>query len=305
MTDTGSTTTVGGDSSSSTTTSQPPPPPKSKSFYITWTEEKKLFVATQASKHEAFMPTKKTMEAKWTEVLNKCIQSPIFEEWRSQPPRSAALETAFARWTKDVLKKYGISEEGANLSGLEAEPDEFDGLIIAMAEEKSKKAEEKKKEKEKEKLKAEAIFTHESTQLNKQTKLGAATSETSPAADDAVSNFTVGSNSGGRKRGASNAFGLGFLEDFLREDDRIIDLTVEEKGMEIEFNKKKKNQELDQNQKRFDAEIESEKVKLSLEERKIALEEKRLAMEERRLDTDARIQERQSVIFEALLKKLL
>ena len=135
MADTVSTTT-----SASASTLSSSLPPKSKAVYISWSDEKKLFVANQASKLEAFMPTKKTMESKWTEVLNKCLQDPLFEEWRAQPPRAAALETAFARWMKEVLKKFGISEEGANLSGLNEEPSEFDGLILAMAEEKLRKS---------------------------------------------------------------------------------------------------------------------------------------------------------------------
>ena len=155
-------------------TSQAEQPDKKKRSYISWTDEKKFQVALLASKYEAYKKSDRSMEDKWKEVLKRCLEKPVFSDWISDPPTWSSLQTALSRWTAESEKKYGISEEGANLSGLSGCPetaDEFTKLILSMAEDRDRSKEEKAKEKEAEQVKKAAIFTHETAQLNLQGKL--------------------------------------------------------------------------------------------------------------------------------------
>ena len=246
------------------------------------------------------------METKWTEILNKCLQNSLFSDWISKPPKWDALETAFNRWTKAVLKQYGISEEGANLSGLENEPSEFVKLIISMAEDKEQEAKEREEKKKKEEQKAVAIFTHESSQLNKQTKLNptAVTTKTqqeSPAVEDTASIITVKSESSKRGKAPLNPFAN--LENIFKEDDRLIDLTVEQRAEEINHLKRRNVQELEQQDRKFQAEVEHESKRLAMEERRLAMDERRLAMEEKRLEDSARMQATTNMLLEFLMSQ--
>jgi hypothetical protein len=226
-------------SSKAASVAAPDPASKIGKVYIVWSDEKKNLVANLASKYEAYKKTPgKTFEKKWQDVLSDCQKSKFCIEWITNPPKWDALETAFNRWMAETLKKYGISEEGANLSGLEEEADQFTKLMMSMAEDKAECEEAKKKEKEKEEKKRAAIFTHENAQINQQSKLGdssrvAIKNELSPDVQSSFSS-TVTSKKG---RSVPNPFAI--FGDVYKDDDRLIDLTVDEKEEELEFKRKR------------------------------------------------------------------
>ena len=284
-----------------------------ESNYIVWTNEKKLLVANCASKFEAYKKTSKTFEKKWQEVLVDCQKSEICVDWILNPPKWEALETAFNRWMKEVLKDAGISEEGANLSGLTDEPDAFISIMLSMAEDKAQSLEEKKKEKEKEERKREAIFTHENQQLANQSKLKnfsdvaikmEASAASSPDGfENQISSAPSVSSGSSSKKNASRLNPFAFISDVLKEDDRIIDLTVEEKHLEMEQKRKRSDLELEMVAKKFEAEISNEAKKIAADDRRLALEERRLLLEEQREARELKRDEQMSLLMTAILKK--
>ena len=80
------------------------------------------------------MKTEETYNVKWEKILTKLKEKSNFSELSIKAP---ALRNTFERF-KDAV--CGISEEGANLSGLKAEASAYVQLIVSMAEEEHKRA---------------------------------------------------------------------------------------------------------------------------------------------------------------------
>ncbi len=85
---------------------------------------------------------------------------------------SDALMNHFNRLQSGVLDKYGISKEGANLSGLDEVPSEYVSLMITMAEEKAKEKKKKSTKKNKKKTVQRVMANIEQAGLNRQSNLG-------------------------------------------------------------------------------------------------------------------------------------
>jgi hypothetical protein len=258
-----------------------------KKVFIRWTSEMKYKLAFYASKYEAYIKTDEKMADKWKKVLNALVKDSVFDEtFKSNPPEADTLATTFKRNKADVMKELGISEEGANLSGLEGEPTPYQNLMINMEEEIQKFASKKMADTEKEKKKKAAIFTHEEDLLKTQMKrqlsdsdndsdLETANARTPNERDNpsVISNVTTkhsASNSKGIKRPAG--FGASFVSsliDLTKEDPLI----VEE---EIRDREQKRKIELE----RHELEMEKYRKQMDVEEKRLELEERRLRLEE-------------------------
>jgi transposase-like protein len=79
---------------------------------ITWTDDRKLAIANLASQHEAYKITNVKMTDKWAKVIADAVAlaSGLFNEWKTISPNPKTVETAFNRWMKEILKKYGVSD---------------------------------------------------------------------------------------------------------------------------------------------------------------------------------------------------
>ena len=105
--------------------------------YFNWTNTNKYKFAALVHKEHGHMKTEETYNVKWEKILTKLKEKSNFSELSIKAP---ALRNTFERFKDAVLKECGISEEGANLSGLKAEASAYVQLIVSMAEEEHKRA---------------------------------------------------------------------------------------------------------------------------------------------------------------------
>ena len=227
-----------------------------------------MFVATQASKTEAYKKTATKMETKWSAVLAECLRNQlIFSDWNEAPPSWETLQTAFGKWTKDVLKKYGISEEGANLSGLEEDPGDFDKLILSMAEDNAKGKKEKAEKQEQENKRKQELEDTEYQFLKQSVSVLVSKEEETDSPEGRTNNAKapVSENNKGKKR----SFDLESILGSVREDDRIIDLSVERHEEELAFTRKKNAQDLELTARKFEHDIEMEKQRMIIEAKRV------------------------------------
>lgn len=133
--------------------------------YFRWTDPLKEVLADLVNKNQGHLKTDETMETKWKRINEKLLSRSDFAglqiSWQS-------LQNQYKRFLEATLKEHGISEEGANLSGLPEEASNYAKLLVAMAEEKQKYDSMKKAELLKKKRKAQALLTHESIELHRQ-----------------------------------------------------------------------------------------------------------------------------------------
>ena len=114
----------------------------SKKSNIRWDDSLKLKLALATSKYRGYKQDDKKvknplkMETKWEKIRENLLKdSTVDETFKSNPPSAKSLQTSFHRFLKEVLKAAGISEEGANLSGLDESPTEYPQLMIDMGKE--------------------------------------------------------------------------------------------------------------------------------------------------------------------------
>lgn len=133
--------------------------------YFRWTDPLKEILADLVNKNQGHLKTDETMETKWKRIVEKLQTRSDFSglqiSWQS-------LQNQFKRFLEATLKEYGVSEEGANLSGLPEEASNYVKLLVAMAEEKQNLDSMKKAELVKKKRKAQALLTHENVELHRQ-----------------------------------------------------------------------------------------------------------------------------------------
>jgi hypothetical protein len=128
---------------------------------------------------------------------------------------------------EDILRKYGVSSEGANLSGLNEEPDQkWHTIILSMAEEKEKARGAKLATAEKEKAKQRVIQGHESRLTHQQSKPATAAS-LAPAGKDA--DKPAGADTGAGAPSAKKR-PLGPMERFSDAIERIVAMPMGSQG---------------------------------------------------------------------------
>jgi hypothetical protein len=112
---------------------------------------------------ETQSPYQDKMEEKWAK-----ISGDLAEKMNTTPISTKSLLAKYNRLSADVLKKYGISEEGANLSGLNEEPTQIESLIISLNEEASQQLESAKETKRLKREREEKMEGHEHTVFQQQ-----------------------------------------------------------------------------------------------------------------------------------------
>jgi hypothetical protein len=98
---------------------------------IIWLTERLMLLVTATVKHRAHLKERKrkgcpvkSLEEKWLQVALELSTHKDFEMYL--PLCGDNLKKRYGRLKSDILQKYGISQEGANLSALEFEPDDAD-----------------------------------------------------------------------------------------------------------------------------------------------------------------------------------
>jgi hypothetical protein len=129
-----------------------------------WSEEMAYKLAKLVLRHKGYKRTELTMKDKWSSILSELKRDEVFHDlnisWES-------LQNAFRRNCEKVLKDAGISEEGANLSGLPEQPSDYQTLVINMAEEVAKEKDKSKRAAAKRKFEQEVMKSHEMASLKK------------------------------------------------------------------------------------------------------------------------------------------
>jgi hypothetical protein len=159
-----------------------------KKTNIRWDDDLKYKLANAAMKYRGYKLDDKNikkpmrMETKWEKIRDHLLNdNTIDESFKNNPPSAKSLQTSFHRFVKEVLKAAGISEEGANLSGLEETPTDYQQLMINIGQEIDNAKSAKRFEKEKEEKKKRLILTHENDHLLQQRKLPVNSTSFTPA----------------------------------------------------------------------------------------------------------------------------
>ena len=241
------------------------------------------------------MKTEETYNAKWEKILSKLKEKSNFSELSI---KSSALRNTYERFKDAVLKEHGISEEGANLSGLPEEPSAYVKLIVSMAEEEHKRAHQAERKDKKKKTFQKGLLTHEVLALTTQgktfinlddpiiTKSGdcdaANEKEGSPSLSPS-SSITVPETSSKRsvvedqkKKPSPPKVGKTFMDKFAE----TMAAFNEEDASTLQLENQAREMELRHKEQEFQDRQEEKRRRLELEERGMALQERQLAVME-------------------------
>lgn len=113
---------------------------------IRWDDNLKYKLANATMKYRGYtLDDKNTknsmrMETKWEQIRDYLLNDKAIDEsFKNNPPSAKSLQTSFSSFLKEVLKAVGISEEVANLPGLEETPTEYQQLSAKRFENDKKK----------------------------------------------------------------------------------------------------------------------------------------------------------------------
>ena len=115
--------------------SVPPPavPASGSRVNFMWTDFAMKLLINAAYKQEAYKKTAINMDKKWELVRAELTLHPTFRTWTDMSAKN--LRQKFNRFKDDTSKKYALDQEGANLSGLDAEASDCDHLMIGILQE--------------------------------------------------------------------------------------------------------------------------------------------------------------------------
>ena len=133
--------------------------------YFDWTEAKKHHFAVVVQKYEGHKKTADSMKIKWEKIHTKLLCE---SDFAGLSIKQDSLKVQFDRNKTEVLESCGISEEGANLSGLPEEASEYIKLMILLAKEDHDLEHSKKVAKDKKKAVQKALLNHEIANLEEQ-----------------------------------------------------------------------------------------------------------------------------------------
>lgn len=262
--------------------------------YFNWTDANKYEFAVLVHKESGHMKTDETFNAKWERILAKLKEKPNFADLNI---KFNALRNTYERFKDAVLKECGISEEGANLSGLPAEPSAYVKLIVSMAEEEHKRARKAELKEKKKKAFQKGLLTHEVLALTTQgktfinldeplTKSGdgdaSEKDESSSSSSSSTSSITAPEDSSKttaedpKKRPSQPKVGKTIIDKFT---DALAAIAKDDVST-LEFENQTKAMELRHKEQEFQDRQEEKRRRLELEERNMALQERQLAVME-------------------------
>ena len=166
-----------------------------------WTEDLLFILAKEVHYARAYKHTKNTaMKGKWEMVLTRLKTNypikdgPGTDDFALLDIVPVALQNHFKRNMKEIMKKHGISEEGANLSGLPELPSEYESLMITMAKDEFKEKSKRKRESAKKEATKKLMDSINREGLTQQGELSNDTSIVLGEDDDDSENDDSGAN---------------------------------------------------------------------------------------------------------------
>mmetsp|Transcript_27123 Transcript_27123/g.37263 ORF Transcript_27123/g.37263 Transcript_27123/m.37263 type:complete len:284 (-) Transcript_27123:42-893(-) len=267
--------------------------------YFNWTETSKLKFATVVQKYNGHKKTADTFKDKWSKIHSKIMSEVMFA---GLSIKEDALKNQFNRFKEAVLKDCGISEEGANLTGLPEEASTYTKLMVALAKENYDQKHAKKSQNLKKKK-----ATHELTSLNAQGEFHArdlmhdlsdpnivvteqssspSTLSGNESEDTTITKDSNSNSSANKLRKSVIKRGLTFMDKLVEFIDKIAVVDLNMMALEL----RERELKLFQDTQEFNDRQEEKRRKLELDE-----EERR-----RRLDWNERslkLQEQQMALF--------
>ena len=131
---------------------------------VVWSEQKELALVTLVLKHKAYKKTDKKKEEKWAAVKQELFQLACFQ---GDPECSVSnIAKKYERMESDISKRFSLTQEGANLSGLPEHCSEMEHTIYSMVVEKLNTQREKEELSKKEQARENSMLTHETNILD-------------------------------------------------------------------------------------------------------------------------------------------
>jgi hypothetical protein len=256
-----------------------PPAKKGKRVNFPWTASREFTFVNYILLEKGHLKTDTNMVDKFNAISFKLRVDSAFigRDFLD----GAALKKKWDRMSSLVDAKYGISSEGANLSGLEEEPSEVEKLILDLLKERFDTKKAKDEQSLKDKIRNEKMLTHEKTMLKRQEKGNDEVIIVDEVVSDCSEDGTEGSNIPTKPKQRKNNCGPPEMLEFekqiveaLKEDPRILELEIEERRRKIE----------DANSDRaFYREMESRRFE---SEQRVATERARYEMEKAKADME-------------------
>lgn len=259
-------------------------PPKE---YCRWTDAMKLRLVKLTHKYKGYIKTDDNFKDKWTIIYEK-----LLVDFPDLVIKAAALQNQFKRFSEQTMKDLGISEEGANLSGLPETCGEYEKLIVTMEHEVFQTEKSKKAQKDKKAKIQKALLTHEKEALAEHGSIkGTPTTSTTSIAllsatkdDDGIDSVlsttpcmsAISHQQSGSTGGSSldKKAGKSFLEKFNAQ---IIDLLKDDSDNEEEIAVKK--QKLDHAEREMKMREEEQKKQLAFQDRMLKFQEDQIALQ--------------------------
>ena len=237
--------------------------------YFDWTESRKHRLAVLVQKYLAHIKSDKTFKDKWEKVLDKLKADADFQNIAIGV---AGIEAAFKRFQKEVLNKAGISEEGPNLSGLAEEPNDYEKLMILLAQETAQQKAKAKVAKNRKGNIRKGLLTHEEKTLTQQGQVDSVSSLITTSTTDKQTAAAGAAGAAGAD-GTKKPRGRTFFDTF---GDAVNQLT-EKDPQEIDAEKEERR-------RRLDMELKEREQRLDHQERQLRLHEEQLQLQKAQLD---------------------
>jgi len=252
--------------------------------YFNWTEAKKYEFACVVQKEKGHMKTDKSFKVKWTAILKSLKDKPSFSDLSI---KYNALQNTFERFKEAVLKDCGISEEGANLSGLPEETPEYIKLMVCLAEQAYKQEQSSKTASTKKRTIQKGLLTHEAKELSNQGRsfnlddpiTASGGSKSSGSGDQLLNTSPLSSDSNDDKSSTvlrQVQRSKTFLEKF---SESLAEMTKDD-AVTLELENQEKAMELRHKEQEFQDRQEEKRRRLEMDARSLALQERQLALME-------------------------
>jgi hypothetical protein len=112
--------------------------------HIDWTPQAEFCLVSCVKLNEAYKKTNISKEKKWQKVADAMSKEPFFAMYDPAQFNGGLMRKKYERMEADVMKKYSLSAEGANLSALDKDFDTetekfiFNCIVDAMLKEEEK-----------------------------------------------------------------------------------------------------------------------------------------------------------------------
>lgn len=210
---------------------------KGRKGHFPWNEAREFTLVNYVYKEKGYIKTETSLVDKFSSMSLKIRLDSAFQGREFLD--GSALKKKWDRLCDVVDKKYSLSSEGANLSGLEEEPSEVEKLIIDMLKEKFDYGKSKDEQKLKDKVRNEKMLTHEKSMLNRQDKNSSVAEDLSVIDDNSEVSDVGGTDK--KKPRLSNNSPPHQVFDFevevvkaLKDDPRLVEIEIAERRQKLE-----------------------------------------------------------------------